>query len=256
MEASGAMRVATGVAGVLVLAVVAGCSGSSDSGSGESPSADVTASESASPAQTGEPEGKPNDVQDLGPKRILAQATKAAMSARSVRIIGESPSASLDLVVTKDSSDGKRTAGDTTLKTRVVDGVIYIKADEAYWTEAFNKKKAKKIGDKWVAGELSNPKLKSFKQTSTMKPLLTQFLRLDESAQVGEVGVAQGQPAVPLTASIGTLWVATTGTPYPLQLNSSPDQPEVSEVTFTEWNKKVVIKAPPKKQTISLADLA
>ena len=69
-------------------------------------------------------------------------------------------------------------------------------------------------------------------------------------------GVAQGQPAVPLTASIGTLWVATTGTPYPLQLNSSPDQPEVSEVTFTEWNKKVVIKAPPKKQTISLADLA
>ena len=178
------------------------------------------------------------------------------MSARSVRIIGESPSASLDLVVTKDSSDGKRTAGDTTLKTRVVDGVIYIKADEAYWTEAFNKKKAKKIGDKWVAGELSNPKLKSFKQTSTMKPLLTQFLRLDESAQVGEVGVAQGQPAVPLTASIGTLWVATTGKPYPLQLNSSPDQPEVSEVTFTEWNKKVVIKAPPKKQTISLADLA
>ena len=59
------MRVATGVAGVLVLAVVAGCSGSSDSGSGESPSADVTASESASPAQTGEPAGKPNDVQDV-----------------------------------------------------------------------------------------------------------------------------------------------------------------------------------------------
>ena len=52
----------------------------------------------------------------------------------------------------------------------------------------------------------ANPKLESFKQTSTMKPLLTQFLRLDESAQVGEVGVAQGQPGrCPLTASIGTL---------------------------------------------------
>ena len=248
------MRVATAVAGVLVLAAVGGCSSSDSNGGSASPEASVT--ESASPAESGTPAGKPNGVQELGPKRILAQATKAAMSARSVRIVGESPSASLDLVVTKDASDGTRTAGDTTLKTRVVDGVIYIKADEAYWTEAFNKKKAKKIGDKWVAGELSNPKLKSFKQTSTMKPLLTQFLRLDESAQVGEVGVAQGQPAVPLTASIGTLWVATTGTPYPLQLNSSPDQPEVSEVTFTEWNKKVVIKAPPKKQTISLADLA
>ncbi len=254
MEASGAMRVATAVAGVLVLGVVSGCSGSADSGAESSPEA--SASESATPAETGTPVGKPNDVQELGPKRILAQATKAAGSARSVRIIGESPSASLDLVVTQDSSDGKRTAGDTTLKTRVVDGVIYIKADEAYWTEAFNAKKAKKIGNKWVAGELNNPKLESFKQTSTKKPLLRQFLRLDQTAQVGEVGVAQGQPAVPLTASIGTLWVATTGKPYPLQLNSSPDQPEVSEVTFTEWNEKVTIKAPPKKQTISLADLA
>jgi hypothetical protein len=249
------MRVATAVAGLLVLGVVSGCSGS-DSGTQESPSPEVSASESASPAETGQPAGKPNGVQELGPKRILAQAMKAAMGARSVRIVGESPSASLDLVVTKDASDGKRTAGDTTLKTRVVDGVIYIKADQAYWTEAFNAKKAKKIGDKWVAGELSNPKLKSFKQTSTMKPLLTQFLRLDESATVGEVGVAQGQPAVPLTASIGTLWVATTGEPYPLQLNSSPDAPEASEVTFSEWDEKVVIKAPPKKQTISLADLA
>lgn len=238
-----------------VLVATAGCSGSADD-AGASASPSPAASESASPAGTGQPVGKPNGVEDLNPAQILDKAGKAAMKARSVHLIGTSPQTSLDLVVTQDSSDGTRTAGDVTLRTRVVDGVIYLKADEAYWTEAFNAKTAAKIGNKWVAGELSNPKLKSFKQTSTMGPLMGQFLVSDETAQVGEIGVAQGQPAVPLTGSIGTLWVASTGKPYPLLLTSSPDQPEASQVEFTEWDKKVVIKAPPKKQTVSLVDLA
>ncbi len=249
------MRVAMLTAGAIVLAALGGCS-SSDNNAEESPSASASGSESAPPAASAEPVGKPNGVEQFGPKKLLAQANKAAMSARSVRIVGESPQAALDLVVTKDSSDGKRSAGETTLKTRVVDGTIYIKGDQAYWTEAFNKKKAKEIGDKWVAGNLDNPKLKSFKQTSTMKPIMAQFLRTSGPAEVGEVGAAQDQPAVPVTSAAGTLWVATTGKAYPLLITSSPDTGENSQVDFTEWDKKVVIKAPPAKNTIDLADLA
>jgi hypothetical protein len=171
-------------------------------------------------------------------------------------MVGTSPAASLDLVVTPDSSDGSRSAGETTLRTRVVDGVIYVKADQAYWTQAFNAKKAKRIGDKWVAGDLKNPKLESFRQTSTMKPLMDQFLVLNGKGEVGEVGVAAGQPAVPITSAAGTTWVATTGEPYVLKITSAPQTGEDATVDFTEWDQKVVIKAPPKKQTISLADLA
>ena len=205
------MRTALMAAGLLVLGTATGCSGAADSGASASPS--VT--ESATDAGSGKPAGKPNGVEELPVKKLLDRAGKAALSARSVHVIGTSPQASLDLVVTPDASNGTRSAGDTTLTTRVVDGVIYIKADEAYWTQAFNAKKAKKIGDKWVAGQLNNPKLKSFKQTSTMGPLMRQFLVLDASAEVGDVGVAEGQPAVPVTGSVGTLWVATTGRPYP-----------------------------------------
>lgn len=251
------MRLATATAGILVLVSAAGCSSSSDSGSASpSPSASESASVSPAPTETAKPAGKPNGVEELGPKQILAQARKAALAARSVNMVGKSPAASLNLVVTPDSSDGKRSAGETTLKTRVVDGVIYVKGDQAYWTQAFNKKKAKKIGNKWVAGELSNPKLKSFKQTSTMKPLMDQFLVLNGKGQVGEVGVAAGQPAVPITSASGTTWVATTGKPYVLLITSSPDTGEDATVDFKDWNKKVVIKAPPKKKTISLASLA
>ena len=244
------MRVALITA--LVVAGVAGCSSSGD---------DTTPSPSASEASpsataTGASVGKANGVEKLGPKQILNQARKAALDARSVTMTGKSPAASLELVVTQDASDGTRSSGDTTLKTRVVDGVIYVKADEAYWTQAFTKKKAAKIGNKWVAGDLTNPKLKSFKQTSTMKPLMNQFLVLSGTGEVGEVGVAAGQPAVPITSDAGTTWVATTGKPYVLQITSAPETGEDATVDFTEWDKKVVIKAPPKKQTISLADLA
>lgn len=249
------MRMAVLTVGALVLVTGAGCSGSSDSGS-TSPSPEVSESASPAPSETAEPVGKPNGVEELGPKQILNQARKAALASRSVTMIGTSPAASLNLVVTKNSSDGKRKAGDTTLKTRVVDGVIYVKGDEAYWTEAFNKKKAKRIGNKWVAGELSNPKLKSFKQTSTMGPLMDQFLTLNGKGEVGEVGVAQGQPAVPVNSPTGTTWVATTGKPYVLMITSAPETGEDATVDFKDWNKKVVIKAPPKKQTISLASLA
>lgn len=209
-----------------------------------------------SPTETAEPVGKANGVEDLGPQKILNQSRKAALSARSVELVGTSPAASLDLVVTPDSSDGTRSAGETTLQTRVVDGVIYVRGDEAYWTQAFNKKKAARIGNKWVAGELSNPKLKSFEQTSTMKPLMNQFLTLNGEGTVGPVGVAAGQPAVPIITSTGTTWVATTGEPYVLLITSAPETGEDATVEFQDWDKKVVIKAPPKNKTISLASLA
>lgn len=244
------MRMAILVAALMVVGGVSGCSSSDDEAT---PSASLT--ESAT-EQSATPVGKPNGVESLEAKQILDRANKAAMSARSMHLIGSSPQASLDLVVTKDSSDGRRSAGDTSLRTRVVDGAIYIRSDADYWTQAFNAKKAKRIGNKWVTGDLSNPKLKSFKQTSTMAPVMRQFLRTQGDVEVGDVGVSQGQPAVPVSSDVGTLWVATTGKPYPLLITSAPEQAEVSEVDFTDWDKKVVIKAPPKKNTISLADLA
>lgn len=247
------MRVAVLAAGALVLAVGAGCTSAGEQTTEESAAPSTEAS--SAPAEALEPVGRPNGVETLGPQRILKRAERAAMNARSVQLVGDAPDASLDLVVTKDSSDGRRSNADVTLRTRVVDGSIYIRADESYWAEAFNKKKAARIGNKWVTGDLDNPRLKTFKQTSTMKPLMRQFLRTPGDPEVGEVGGVRGQPAVPVSSESGTLWIATTGKPYPLLL-SSPEADQSSEVSFRKWDKKVVIKAPPRKNTISLADLA
>lgn len=249
------MRAAFLAAGALVLALGAGCTASDEPSDDETTEVQTPAPEGSIPDEALEPVGKPNGVETLGPKRILKRAETAAMKARSVQLVGDAPDASLDLVVTKDSSDGRRTSADVTLRTRVVDGNIYIRADKSYWTEAFNKKKAARIGDKWVTGDLDNPRLETFKQTSTMKPLMRQFLRTSGAAEVGEVGGVRGQPAVPVTSESGTLWIATTGKPYPLLL-SAPGDDASSEVSFRKWDKKVVIKAPPPKNTISLADLA
>lgn len=243
-------------AGVVLVLPLAAC-GSDDPGE-PSPSPTVSESAAVEPSATAttEPAGKPNGVDGLGPAKILQQARKAAKNARSVRTIGTSPDASIDLVTTASAAEGERTSGDATLTTRSLEGTVYIKASPEYWTEAFSKKAAKKIGDKWVVGELSNPKLESFASTRSTAVLMKNFLVLGEAPQVGEVGEALGQPAVPVTSSNGVLWIATTGKPYPLLLTSTTEQADGSEVEFTEWDKKVVIKAPPQKNTIDLAELA
>lgn len=235
----------------LAAVLAAGCSAGDDGDGGPAPRPSVV-----SPSASAAPVGEPNGVQEMSPRKILEEAGNAGLRAGSVRIVGNSPAASLDLVVTEDSSDGTRSAGETTLQTRVVDRTIYVQADEAYWTQAFSAKTARRIGDKWVAGSVRNPQVESFRQTSTLRPLLGQFLAYEGEAQVGEVGAVAGQPAVPLTGANGTLWVATTGEPYVLLITSPPASMEQATVEFSDWGEKVDVTAPPRNRTISLADLA
>lgn len=245
------MRTAIITAGVLVMGLTA-CSDDGGTDDAASPAAS-----SASPsAEAGTPVGKANGAEKLAARAILKQARKAADQARSVHLLATSEDANLDMVMTQSASDGKRASGDLTLKTRVVDDTLYIKAPDQYWAEAFNAKKAGKVGKKWVAADLNNPKLRNWKLTTTMGPMMDQFLSPKGAGEVGAVGVQQGQPAVPVTTMVGTVWVATTGKPYPLLISSPPEAPQASQAEFTDWNKKVVIKAPPKSKTVYLAELA
>lgn len=231
--------------------VSAGCSGGDQ---GAVPSAPASASQDAS--QTGQPMGKPNGVEALRPKAILKKAREASAQARSVHIVATSEDTELDLVVADATSDGSRRSGDVKILTRVVDGTLYIKAQTAYWEEAFGAKEADKIGDKWVAGDLRNPKLKAWRETTLKAPIMEQFLNPQGASEVGDIGSVAGQPAVPVTTQVGTVWVATTGRPYVLEITTAQSAQMASKAQFTQWNEKVAIAAPPQKKTINLSELA
>lgn len=242
------MRVAVVTSGMAVLVAVSGCSGG-EQGAQESASPPA-------PSASGTPVGKPNGVEELGPKAVLKRARKAADQARSVHVIAKSEGAELDMVAGNTSSDGMRSSGDVTIMTRVVDDTLYLKADSAYWKDAFGAKRAKKIGDKWVSGNLRNPRLKAWRDTTLKGPIMDQFLSPNGASEVGEVGTVADQPAVPVTTDVGTVWVATTGKPYALLITTAESAEVPSQADFTDWNQKINIKPPAKRNTIDLSELA
>jgi hypothetical protein len=64
----------------------------------------------------------------------------------------------------------------------------------------------------------------------------------------GTVGEADGQPAVPLESSDGTLWVATTGEPLPLLIEQNDG---AGRASFGEWSAPVEIPVPPADQVVT-----
>lgn len=239
------MRTKT-VAGAIVLLVLAGCSGNTDQTG--------TADASPSTAPSGQAVGKPNGVETMSAEEVLKQARKAARKARSVHVVATSQRATLDMEMTRNASDGERSSGDKSIQTRVVGNTLYLKADPAYWKEAFPNSNVARIGDRWVAANLSSPKLRAWRQTTKLDPLMNTFLSSKGAESVGAVGEQQGQPAVPVTSVVGTVWVATTGRPYVLAIESATGD-ETSNAEFTDWNAEVKIDAPPPSQTIDIVDL-
>lgn len=239
------MRTATVVAMAALLALTGCSSGSSSPESSTGP---------ATPAQTGQPVGAPNGVEKLSPEEVLKKARQAAQQARSVHVVATSDTATLDMEMTQNASDGSRSSGEKSIETRVVDNTLYLKADPAYWKQAFPTKNVGRIDGRWVAANLKDPKLKAWRVTTTLDPLMKTFLTDQGATSVGEVGVRQGQPAVPVTSAVGQVWVATTGKPYVLTIDNSPGD-ATSVAQFTDWDADVTIEAPPPGQTMDIMEL-
>jgi len=64
-------------------------------------------------------------------------------------------------------------------------------------------------------------------------------------ASKGAATTINGQPAIPVTSGNSTVYVATTGTPYPLRLVPSSSKAGSGEINFLDYNAPLNITAPP-----------
>lgn len=223
---------------------------------GCSPDGDQSTVESATASPTPTVSGAPNGIEDLPPEEVLRRAREAARKARSVHVVATSDNATLDMRLKPDASSGNRSVGEQSISTRVVDDALFIKAPESYWAQAFPAAKAGQIDGRWVAADLADPKLRNWRMTTTLKSILRTFLTAEGASAVGEPSVQQGQPAVPVTTTLGTVWVATTGEPYVLLIVSPPEAPTPSRAEFTEWDEPLRIEEPPAGRTMDISELS
>ena len=248
-------RIAAGAAALALITgggVLAGCGSSSDSSSGgaSTAAADTAASTTAA---------TPNGIETKSAQEILDAATAAANKATSVTVKGGitqgSETIKLDLQVGQEAAQGSISAQGVDVEIKVLAGKTYFKlSGEAFAKIAGQgdspevaKAVSALLGDKWLLApdEKSAGQLGSLGQLGQKDELLKGVLSPDGDVTVEGTGEVNGQPVVLLKSSdgVGTLAIATTGEPYPVQIKGS-EGADNGQIDFTDWNAPVNVTAP------------
>jgi len=207
---------------LLVAALIAGCGGGSSSGNG---------------------------VASKSPAEILAAAKSAASSASSVHVAGSLNSGATPLTLDMDLAAGRGgrgqiSEGGLSFELIVVGDTVYIKGSPAFYSHFGGSAAAQLFRGKWLKAPVTGGELASLASLTNLGKLLEQTLSSNGTLVRGATTTVASQPVVELhdTAHNGSLYVATTGQPYPIEVVKRGT--ETGHVSFTRWNQPVTLAAP------------
>ncbi len=226
------LAVLTLTAGGLALT---GCGGDSTSAASSTPATATTAAAD-------------NGVGALTATEILKKAADAAAKADSVTLKGEitqgGETVGLNLAVARDAADGTITIKGVDVQLRLVGDTIFMKAQKEFWAALGSQGDAVSslVADKWFSVPLDSNKdasgLSMFGQFADKDGLFQSLLTPTGAVTVKGTSEVNGQPVVLLSSKKGTLAVATTGEPYPIQLKGSGTD-GTGTIDFINWNGPV-----------------
>jgi hypothetical protein len=234
-------RTASAVAVAAVAAVAVSACGSSSSGSSS------TSSTSSSGGSGGAPS---NGVTSKSAEQIFNTAITAAKAAKSVHVSGAlksgSQSVGLDLsIVQGTGASGTISEGAVSFKLISIGGSYYIQPSAGFLQKFVHSAAAASLfKGKWLKASSSNSSFGSFGQLTSIKTLIGSLPHADGTLSKGSTSTLAGQPVIAVDSSKGgTMYVATTGTAYPLQVSKNSGG-QSGKITFSDYNKPFTITAP------------
>jgi hypothetical protein len=191
-----------------------------------------------------------NGVASKSPAEILAAAKSAATTATAVHIAGSIQEGAtpltldLHLVAAKGGSGHMSENGVGFDIVRVGDKA-YIRGSNAFYKKFAGASAAQLLQGKWLVGSAATGRFAALTPLTDLHAFFTGALGRHDKLTKGAVTTVNGQKVVALKdgANGGTLYVATTGTPYPVEL-VSPGNGKEGKVAFDQWNTTVTITAP------------
>jgi hypothetical protein len=230
-----------------LLALGAGCgeSGSGSYGAG-----------SPSPTPTD------NGVANLSATQIMSRTQAAVKKAPSVHLKGNGVSEGrrfgIDLRISDKSGHGTITQGSQTIELLRVGTTVYIKGDADFWRALTgNAGTAELLKGKYLKGSMSDPKVASIAVLTQLDKFVAQLFSSNRTVTKGERKTIRGTEAISLVASGkdgGTLYIATRGEPYPLQIVSTT-QSEPGTIDFLDYGAPVKATPPPPDQVVDTSKL-
>ncbi len=208
---------------VLALAVpLAGCGGSSSSGNG---------------------------IEAKSATQILEATKVAASQAASVHINGSiitnGKPISLDMELLAGKG-GKGTISQEGFTINLVQsgGAVYINGSAAFYRHVSGPAAAQLLQGKWLKAPAGSGELASLSSLTDLGKLIETALAGHATIVKGPTTTIEGQKAIALqdAAKGGSLYVATTGKPYPLQISKGGK--ESGKVVFNRWDQPVTITPP------------
>jgi hypothetical protein len=199
-----------------------------------------------------------NGIESKSAEEIVSEARKAADGASSVHVSGSVQSGgspvTLDLsLASEKGATGQISQNGSTFKVIIDGGAAYVSGSDAFYRRLGGSAAAQLLAGKWLKVPTNTSEFASFGSLTNMRKLLDTVLVGHGTLKKGSTTTIGGQTAIAVedTTRGGTLHVATTGKPYPLQITKSGS--EAGTIAFDKWDEPVTISPP--ASSVNLSEL-
>lgn len=192
-----------------------------------------------------------NGEESKSGQQVVADAAKAAEAASSVHISGQTsgvgrPAFQIDMTIVKGKgAQGSVTIGNDTVDLMVIGEDTYIKAGAGFWSsfgDPVDSTVAPTLEGKWVKMPTTVAQLGPFATFTDSKSFFDALRSASGTFTNKGATTYKGQSVVAIDNQ-GTLYVANTGTPYPVAAVTNGSG-EGGTITFDGWNEADTLTPP------------
>jgi hypothetical protein len=181
--------------------------------------------------------------------QIVVDVRAAMKSATAVHVAGSGLSSGSKLVIdlhldASKGGEGFVSVGGISFDIVRIGAKAYFKGGPAFLKHYAGTTGAQLFKGKWFYAPANTGDFASFTPLTNLVELANALVASPGKVTKGKQTTIDGQPAIAITAggSGGTLYVATTGKPYPLEVKAGGG--ETGTITFTGWDEPSALVAP------------
>jgi hypothetical protein len=173
--------------------------------------------------------------------KILADAAKSVAVSGTIRTATSPVTVSLILVAGKGGR-GRISENGISFQLIQIHGTVYIKGSSAFYSQIAGARAAQLLQGRWLKAPASSGALAPLASLTDLSKLADSTLPAHGPLRKGRITSLNGKKVIGVTdtSTGGTLYVATTGPPYPVQVAMGAG----GHVTFSRWNQPVSLFAP------------
>jgi hypothetical protein len=192
--------------------------------------------------------GSDNGVSSKSPSDIASAASGAVSKVNSVHVAGAVANGNsrftIDLsLVNGKGGTGSMSQGGLSFKIISVNNEVYINGSPTFWRQFGGASAAQLLSGKWLKAPASG-QFASLATLTNIRQLFNQLLSTHGKLAKGKTTTVRGQKVIAVNdkSNGGTLYVATTGKPYPIAIVKNGS--DGGRVDFDRFNKPVTLTPP------------